>query len=650
MNFSLKELQEHPVFQSSPKEKQQAMLADYFASQKLPESDDPFRFAIQHAAQETNVPEDLIRAVIQTESSGNPRAVSPVGARGLMQLMPGTAKEVGVDDPFDPWQNIHGGARYLAKQLERSKGNVVKALASYNAGPGRVDQAIIKGRGRWTEFLPTETQQYIKKVTSLRDKLGRSVLASDMPEMVENPPPGMLDALPLPLPLQVEEDASGPKVRGIRLPTLSDFESAYGVGPDPQVSLPEYQMMEPDIFTDEPQIPELTGPPEPPSFLDKIGKGAIDLLPQNAFRPLIDIADKLPSSLVNAILPDVPALKEVLFPGDVDESGKIDTRNFTTSALLGAALPTSLMMGKATPTLPGRSPLSLTDQSRPVVTSRDVIPVPEGEVLPPRRYPALTNIYEGEVDVPRLSSPLSLPAPPSLIGASEAQLPVKYRSPSPGKSPTQSVIELPDQSRPLNPRRADNGQFISPKQVEKTNITPSLKSTLQPGDIVEYAGKMPNLRGSRAQVFDMGDGKIGLVKLGKDGAPIPGEKPKVTSSSTSYWKKIQISKQKSPPKQQTATPKQGKKQQAETSPGPLPRQEETILPVEKSPVELLNDRIVLLEQKLKELLPLQSKTPDYWDNLQLNVRIKAIRSELDNLIEEYSKQRRAPIIDALEKE
>src|ERR1700688_138763 len=83
---------------------------------------------------------DLVNSVIHAESGFNPHAISPKGARGLMQLMPGTANQLGVNDAFDPEANVTGGSRYLRELLERYNFDLVKALAAYNAGPQRVEQ------------------------------------------------------------------------------------------------------------------------------------------------------------------------------------------------------------------------------------------------------------------------------------------------------------------------------------------------------------------------------------------------------------------------------------------------------------------------------------------------------------------------------
>jgi len=111
---------------------------------------------IDQAGQQFNVDPALIKAVMQQESGGNAKAVSGKGASGLMQLMPATAKALGVTDINDPQQNIFAGAKYLSQQLDKYKDPTL-ALAAYNAGPGNVDKA-----GGVPNF--PETQNYVKNV------------------------------------------------------------------------------------------------------------------------------------------------------------------------------------------------------------------------------------------------------------------------------------------------------------------------------------------------------------------------------------------------------------------------------------------------------------------------------------------------------
>jgi hypothetical protein len=112
---------------------------------------------INKAAKRYDLPVALIRAVVQAESGFQVGAVSPAGAQGLMQLMPGTAKEMGVTDPFDIDQNIDGGSRYLRTMLDRFDGDVRLALSAYNAGPGTV--------ARYNGRVPyAETRNYVNRV------------------------------------------------------------------------------------------------------------------------------------------------------------------------------------------------------------------------------------------------------------------------------------------------------------------------------------------------------------------------------------------------------------------------------------------------------------------------------------------------------
>lgn len=115
---------------------------------------------IARLAREHRVAPGLVKAVIHTESAFDPRAVSPKGALGLMQLMPGTAKSLGVQDPFDPRENIDGGTRYLRYLMDVYRGNLPLALAAYNAGEGAVEtHGGIPPYG--------ETRRYVRKVLTL---------------------------------------------------------------------------------------------------------------------------------------------------------------------------------------------------------------------------------------------------------------------------------------------------------------------------------------------------------------------------------------------------------------------------------------------------------------------------------------------------
>lgn len=122
----------------------------------------PYAKEIDAAAAKYGLDPALLRGLVKQESGFDPNARSGVGALGLTQLMPGTARELGVTDPTDPAQAIDGGAKYLKQQLDKFGGDTSKALAAYNAGPG----AVLKYGG-----IPpfAETQNYVKSILAIAD-------------------------------------------------------------------------------------------------------------------------------------------------------------------------------------------------------------------------------------------------------------------------------------------------------------------------------------------------------------------------------------------------------------------------------------------------------------------------------------------------
>lgn len=118
---------------------------------------------IREAANKYGVDAALFQGLVQQESDFNPRSTSSAGAMGLAQLMPGTARALGVNDPYDPRQNLEGGAKYLSQMIKQF-GDVKLALAAYNAGPG----AVTRSKG-----IPdiAETRDYVKKVLGYADRI-----------------------------------------------------------------------------------------------------------------------------------------------------------------------------------------------------------------------------------------------------------------------------------------------------------------------------------------------------------------------------------------------------------------------------------------------------------------------------------------------
>lgn len=133
---------------------------------------------IEHARQQ-GVRQSLVRAVIQVESAFNPRALSEKGAMGLMQLMPDTARQLGVRNPYNPEENVRAGVTYLRQLLDRYGNNEELALAAYNAGPGAVD--------RYGQAVPPyrETKDYVVKVNGLAGREAQTTPRTKLYRVVE---------------------------------------------------------------------------------------------------------------------------------------------------------------------------------------------------------------------------------------------------------------------------------------------------------------------------------------------------------------------------------------------------------------------------------------------------------------------------------
>lgn len=143
---------------------------------------DAYDDLIRANAEANGLSVDLVRAIIQIESGFNPRAVSPKGAMGLMQLMPATARELGVRNAYDPLENIRGGVLYLRSLLDQFSGNEELALAAYNAGPGAVN--------KYGGVVPPyrETQDYVSRIRSKSGVGGARSVIYRITEIVDGEP------------------------------------------------------------------------------------------------------------------------------------------------------------------------------------------------------------------------------------------------------------------------------------------------------------------------------------------------------------------------------------------------------------------------------------------------------------------------------
>lgn len=139
----------------------------YSVAKTIPEKAKPYYSIIQKYAKQYNVPESLILAVITAESGFNPNAVSSCGAKGLMQLMPATAQDYHVTDPYDPEQNIKAGVEILSKYIARYNGDMDKVLAAYNWGPGNLSNKGLTN-------MPAQTRNYLAKVANYTESYSQA--------------------------------------------------------------------------------------------------------------------------------------------------------------------------------------------------------------------------------------------------------------------------------------------------------------------------------------------------------------------------------------------------------------------------------------------------------------------------------------------
>jgi len=154
-----------------------------------PPSPQPYDAIVRRVAGEHDLDPNLLHALLIVESAYRPNAVSRAGAQGLAQLMPGTAQDLGVHDPFDPEQNVAGGGAYIAGMLQRYR-DVRLALAAYNAGPGRVDRLGA------VPAIP-ETEAYVRDVVECFLDLTAGRVVRSVRECRDDAPPSLAEPSPI---------------------------------------------------------------------------------------------------------------------------------------------------------------------------------------------------------------------------------------------------------------------------------------------------------------------------------------------------------------------------------------------------------------------------------------------------------------------
>src|SRR5882672_7546441 len=154
----------------------------------------PIMATIASASARWGLDPGFVTSVAQRESGLNPNAVSPAGAKGIMQLMCATSAMLGVSNPFDPVQNINAGVKYLAQLLNQFAGDAAKALAAYNWGPGNVAKAIQQWGADWLSHAPAETQSYVQALTGVTPQTNASAGQGVPGGPASNLPPLTIDA------------------------------------------------------------------------------------------------------------------------------------------------------------------------------------------------------------------------------------------------------------------------------------------------------------------------------------------------------------------------------------------------------------------------------------------------------------------------